>query len=233
MEVHNTYVAQPTSKPTVKPPLTTDLKQNSIIMGKSLGPLPSEGSAHRFLGPMPGLQTLCAKAVLPEVKLTNVVEAVLHFAACALNDACATAKELCDAHSISRVHCFCAVASVEAHFQLIHVVPPWFPGIVALQSRAQSAAAAACDPETPLKDRQRKQDIGKLRNAVHLWKHTDRDTDFSPLVTVLQNYDAPGFQAVFGSGRKRAQQLMNHVVSKEPSITTTECRWMARWDYQK
>ena len=194
---------------------TSDLKQYSINMGKSLAPLLSQGSAPGFLGPVPSLQVLCAKAVLPGVNFSDVVQAVRHFAACGLNDARAAAKELRAAHSISRVHCFCAVARVQAHFQLLPVVPPWFPEIVGLQSTAQSAAAAGCDRETPLKDWQRRQDIGKLRIAVHLLKHTRPGTDFGPLVTLLQDCHAPGFQSVFGSGRKHAQQLMNHVVSRE------------------
>ena len=221
VELHDRYVEQSKAKPPVKPHLTSELKKFSIILGKSLAPMPSEGTARGFLGPVPSLQVLCAKAVLPEVKFTDVVQAVLHFAACGLNDARAAAKELRAAHSISRVHCFCAVARVQAHYELPPVVPAWFPEIVGLQSTARAAAAAGCDAEAPIKEWQRKQDIGKLRIAVHLLKHTRPDTDFGPLVALLQDCDAPGFQSVSGTSRKHAQQLMNHVVSREVSITAT------------
>ena len=116
VEVHDTYVAQRTTKPPVKPHLTSDVKQYSIIMGKSLAPLLSEGSARGFLGPVPSFQVLCVKTVLPEVNFSDVVQAVLQSAACGLNDARAAAKQLRAAHNISRVHCFCAVARVQAHF---------------------------------------------------------------------------------------------------------------------
>ena len=229
VELHDRYVAESTAKPPVKPHLTSELKQYPIIMGKSLAPMPSEGTARGFLGPVPSLQVLCAKVVLPEVNFSDVVQAMLHFAALGLNYARAAAKELRAAHSTSRVHCFCAVARVEAHFELPPVVPAWFPEIVGLQSTARAAAAAGCDAEAPLKEWQRKQDIGKLRIAVHLLKHTRLDTHFGPLVTLLQDCDAPGFQHVFGSGRKHAQQLINYVVSRELSITATGLLDMPMW----
>ena len=84
VEMHDRYVEQSKAKPPVKPHLTSELKKFSIILGKSLAPMPSEGTARGFLGPVPSLQVLCAKAVLPEVKFTDVVQAVLHFAACGL-----------------------------------------------------------------------------------------------------------------------------------------------------
>ena len=86
----------------------------------------------------PSLQVLCAKAVLPEVKFTDVVQAVLHFAACGLNDARAAAKELRAAHSINRVHCFCAVARVQAHYELPPIVPAWFPQMPPAQAPSLS-----------------------------------------------------------------------------------------------